>query len=310
MNSDDIELLTYVDGALSTHERDTVERRLARSPDAALRVRRLEASRLPYAEAFAQQRLPPVPASLQRTVGGIAQTARRDASIAARIERRAGVNDADAGPPPAAATRNTVASGWLAAAFFAGALACGFALHFDRDYARPTTAVTAMSTASWIEAAARYQQLYSRDTLANIDTDRASSQDTVARIHREDGLAVSIPDLSAYGLTFKRVQRLRFDGRPLVQIVYLPERGDPIALCVMQDRQPDATPTHHAIASMAVVAWRRAEVGYALIGSSGKAGLDTLARHIADGDTAPLFGSVGMPDEIRLGSREVLASSD
>jgi anti-sigma factor RsiW len=284
MTSDDIELLAYVDGALSTHEREAVERKLAASSDMALRVEWIEASDLPYAQAFAQQRLPPVPASLERMIGGIAQAARLETQTAAR-------------------KREPVASGWIAAAFLAGALACAFAfalvcgaaLHLIDD-----KSATADTTAPWVQAAVRYQQLYSRATLADIDADLKASNATLARIRRDDALAISIPDLSAYGLTFKRVQRLQFNGRALVQIVYLPERGEPVALCVMRETQADAQPKHRAIESMAVITWRRAQAGYALIGASDDTRLDTLARHISDGDAH----AISMPNELKHASTE------
>jgi hypothetical protein len=64
------------------------------------------------------------------------------------------------------------------------------------------------------------------------------------------------------------VQRLRFHGRPLVQNVYLPKEGAPIARCVMAQSRP---PTDHVIgqgiAGMNVVTWNKGALGYALIGS-------------------------------------------
>jgi hypothetical protein len=46
------------------------------------------------------------------------------------------------------------------------------------------------------------------------------------------------------GLTFKRVQRPRFHDKPLVQIVYLPEKGNPVALCVLKEAKADAAPSN------------------------------------------------------------------
>jgi anti-sigma factor RsiW len=91
--SDDAELLAYVDGALSAREREAFERKLERSPDAALRMARLEASRLPYAQAFAHRRLPPVPASLASMVDGIARAARIDARRASIVMPGRAAND-------------------------------------------------------------------------------------------------------------------------------------------------------------------------------------------------------------------------
>ncbi len=71
------------------------------------------------------------------------------------------------------------------------------------------------------------QQLYSRETDDQLPPDDAGSAQTVAEIRKQDGLALRVPDLHAAGLTFKRVQRLRFHGKPLVQIVYLRKKARP-----------------------------------------------------------------------------------
>ncbi|WP_244851014.1 anti-sigma factor [Caballeronia sp. SL2Y3] len=330
MTPDDIELLAYVDGKLPAPERAALERLLAASPDAALRVKRLETSKLPYADAFAHQRLPPVPPSLARMIDGIAQAARLDTPGPAHSGRGAGANDDSnigARGWHATARVRAAAAGWLAAAFFAGALACGFALRFGYDDARlvphqegaqasaqasahaSAHASTDPAAAPWVEAAAHYQQLYSRETLANVDADAALSQTTLDKIRQEDRLDIHIPDLRAYGLTFKRVQRLQFHGRPLVQIVYLPAQGNPVALCLMHEAQADAMPADRTVASMAVVTWRRAHIGYALIGASGDAALNRLARSLAQGDAASLFGAVAPPLALADGMRTLVASS-
>ncbi|MEI5999915.1 hypothetical protein H3V53_22710 [Paraburkholderia bengalensis] len=87
----------------------------------------------------------------------------------------------------------------------------------------------AHATAAWVEAAVHDQQHDSREALANVDVDAALSQTTLDKIRLGDRLAIGIPDLSADGLTFRRVQPLQFHGRPLVQIVYLPSQGNPVA---------------------------------------------------------------------------------
>jgi anti-sigma factor RsiW len=116
---------------------------------------------------------------------------------------------------------------------------------------------------------------------------------TVDEIQHQDGLNVRIPDLSAAGLTFKRVQRLRYDDKPLVQIVYLPQQGGPIALCVMKEAKPDAALAEHRIDSMNVVTWRHADLSYALIGKPEGTDLSALAKHISDNNMQTLFGDAG-----------------
>jgi anti-sigma factor RsiW len=320
MNPDDIELMAYVDGTLPAREREAVERALNGSSDAMQRVARLAASRLPYAEAFAQQALPPVPESLSAWIGEMARAAQKPAHDHARHEppgrqdaaapvapagRDASANDAVVPHPAGAAASATIRSrlriapAWLAVAFVAGAFACGLVLRLGSG-AGPASiagasvasvASVATGVSPWVAAAASYQQLYSRDTLANVEADPALVAKTTAQIRDDDGLAVRIPDLSAYGLTFKRVQRLRFNNKPLVQIVYLPERGAPVALCVMKESKPDTHLTTRQVASMTVVTWRQSELGYALIGPPHGLDLNALGNSISTRRTAPLSGS-------------------
>ncbi|MCP2084557.1 UNVERIFIED_ORG: anti-sigma factor RsiW [Paraburkholderia sediminicola] len=315
MNPDDIELMAYVDGTLPVHAREAVERALNGSADAMLRVERLRASRLPYAEAFARQTLPPVPESLSARIAGMAREAKQSAQDAARNDeapgrqdavapagRDASVNDAvvphPAGAEASAAVRSRlrIAPAWLAVAFVAGAFTCGFVLRLGSgtgpaSMAGASVASVGTGVSPWVMAAASYQQLYSRDTLANVEADPALVAKTTAQIRDDDGLAIRIPDLSAYGLTFKRVQRLRFNDKPLIQIVYLPKQGVPVALCVMKEAKPDAGTATRQVASMTVVTWRQSELGYALIGPLRGLDLNALGNSISTRRTAPLFGT-------------------
>ncbi|WP_206001957.1 anti-sigma factor family protein [Paraburkholderia aromaticivorans] len=344
MNPDDIELMGYVDGTLPAHAREAVERALNGSSDAMQRVARLRASRLPYAEAFAQQALPPVPESLSARIADMARAANKPAQNptrnqplslqgdAAAVGRDASANDAVVPHPGAAAASATirsrsrlrVAPAWLAVAFIAGAFACGFVLRLGSGIGAASTggasvaSVASVASAAsvvkgmspWVAAAASYQQLYSRDTLANIEADPALVAKTTAQIHDDDGLAVRIPDLSAYGLTFKRVQRLRFNDKPLVQIVYLPERGAPVALCVMKEAKPDAGLKAQQVASMTVVTWRQSELGYALIGPRDGVDLSVLSNSIATRRAPPLFGSLPAPIPLAALDTPVLSATE
>jgi anti-sigma factor RsiW len=122
--------------------------------------------------------------------------------------------------------------------------------------------------------------------------DVSDSQSTVDEIRNEDGIALRVPDLSKAGLRFIRVQRLKFHGRPLVQIVYLPEKGDPVALCVIKESKADQPVASQRIDTMNVVTWRESNLGYALIGASGNGELAPLGKAIAERRFDPLFGSV------------------
>ena len=300
MKMDSILLMAYVDGELSAEECLEVEKEIAVSPDAAEFVAQLQTARLPYAEAFAQQKLPPVPDSLTEAVAAMAR---------AHVQRTAtpGANDASiahgAFAPPSAPVRSRlrIAPQWLAVAFVAGVFCYGVGMRFlpgqgAGSNATPTATLAAADphASSWVAAAAGYQQLYSRDTIAQVPVNAEVTSQTVDAIQHQDGLDVRIPDLSAAGLTFKRVQRLRFNDKPLVQIVYLPEQGAPIALCVMKDAKPDAAVSEQHIDSMNVVTWRHAELSYALIGKPEGTDLSALAKHISGDNVQTLYGDAGI----------------
>ena len=137
----------------------------------------------------------------------------------------------------------------------------------------------------WVAAAVGYQKLYTRDTVAYTQQDPEAAAKAVRDIRSDDRLALRVPDLTSAGLTFKSVQRLRFNNKPLVQIVYLPQNGPPIALCVMKEVKPDAAVADQKVASMTVVTWRQAELGQ-LVAVPAVASVDAVAD--AGGQIPPL----------------------
>ncbi|MFC0401528.1 anti-sigma factor family protein [Paraburkholderia rhizosphaerae] len=300
MKLDDMLLMAYVDGELSPLERQEIEKEIAASPETAERVALFSASRLPYGDAFADQKLPPVPESLTNKIDALARA--HAAPATASDDRSA--NDAhiehDAQMPPSAPVRSRVrvAPAWLAVAFVAGAFCVGLATHFAPGL-DPASGGGAFATASngpspWIRAVVDYQKLYSRETVAFSTVSSDESAQTVAQIRQDDQLSLRVPDLSAAGLTFKRVTRLRFQGKPLVQIEYLPPEGPPVALCVMKDRRPDQAVAASQVADMNVVTWRQDELHYALVGANNKSiDLMSLGKQISGQGVDQLFGKVG-----------------
>lgn len=147
----------------------------------------------------------------------------------------------------------------------------------------------------WVAAAAGYQQLYSRETVASLVDDPRAATQAVAAIRHRDGLELTVPDLGVAGFAFKRIQRLQFQGKPLVQIVYLAELGEPIALCVMAEtKKADRALTAQVIGDMQVVTWRSKELDYALIGKTKGADLAGLAHRIASHPADTLFRAANL----------------
>jgi len=267
MAIDDTDLLAYADGQLTAERRAQVEDAVASSADVARRVSAMRASALPYAAAFESQTLPPVPQGLSDR---IADLARADSQRPARRQ-----------------------AAWpkLAVAFAAGVICCVVALKVlspDMGAFSPTAQVE-----PWIQAAADYQQLYSRATVTHVTADPHLTARVISDLWTDDGVKVLVPDLRTAGLSFKRVQRLSFHEQPVVQMVYLPEQGEPVALCVTRDARPDETPHAQQIGELDAVTWRQGNLGYVLLGKGAAQALMDLGRHIASGQVSSLYGRTG-----------------
>ena len=283
MMADDAQLLAYVDGGLSPEDRSAVEAQLRESAEARAKVALLRASRLDFEGAFAQQKLPPVPDSLKLKVDEMVRAHR------ARESNDPVLPPGEKAPSEPVRSRLRAMPVWLAAACVAGAFACGLFVRLG-PLASGGTQLTANADVSpWVAAAVGYQKLYTRDTIAYTQEDPEAAAKAVRDIRSDDRLALRVPDLTSAGLTFKSVQRLRFNNKPLVQIVYLPKNGPPIALCVMKDSKPDQPVATKTVDAMDVATWRQAELSYALIGKSGDVDLGALGKRISNLDMAPLF---------------------
>lgn len=301
MVADDALLMAYVDGELSSQQNQELERLIDASPDLAQRVSRLMASCLPYEEAFARQNVPPVPESLKLSIAALA------------AQHTAG---STAGNPKAAATSSAAEKAdsgfarlfaflqpkfaWPALTFVAGAACYALVLQVGAfsgalkpgfDASAPAVA----QTSPWVQQAAAYQHLYTRETVAYGAQPSDAVTKTLADIRDIDGLALRVPDLSSAGLTFKRVQRLRFNNKALIQLVYLPANGAPVALCVMKEPKPDQAIAQQSVAQMNVVTWRQSELGYALIGEPEGVDLNAVARLVADRSAGQLFTGAPAP---------------
>ncbi|NRO98997.1 anti-sigma factor [Paraburkholderia sp. NMBU_R16] len=272
MIPDEATLIAYVDGSLNAEESARLDEMISASPELMKRVAYAQAARLPYREAFADQRLPPVPESLYRAVAAMAHPAHDSHSGA----------DAAQDPPRGARASTMTAIGdmmrsWLTRSVyrlraFTPRLAFGVAVaSFCMGAAAGLFAGSGLfsepsgrAAPAWIQAAADYQQLYARATLAQVRLDSSAAAQTIEAIRFEDGLALRVPDLRAVGMSLRQIQRLRFHGKPVAQLVYLPDTGQPVALCVIKQAGPDQSLKRQTVSGVEVATWRRDELAYAL----------------------------------------------
>jgi anti-sigma factor RsiW len=277
---DDARLLAYVDGELPPEDYAAVEVALRQSAGARVKVDLLRASRVDCAAAFASQPPPPVPESLWLSIDALLHTRRNETATydMALQPKRVRPTNLQRGVPR-----------WLAAACTVSAFAGGVLIHpgTRADGSPQTTASSDVSP--WVTAAVGYQKLFTRETVAYVKDDAATLRTIVSDIREHDHLPLRIPDLSSAGLTFKAMQRLRFNDKPLLQIVYLPKSGPPVALCVTKDARPDHPVGMRTVDSVDVAMWRQAELSYALIGNPQGVNLAELGKRISNADVRPLF---------------------
>jgi anti-sigma factor RsiW len=235
MNIDESTLRAYVDSELPREQREQVETALANSPELQEQVNSLRASCLPYRAAFEMQKLPPMPESLARQV--------------------AAWSAVPGGSRPAGLTRRH----WAAAgAALAASFAAGLVMPTPWRRGEPP----ATDVAAWVDAVAKYQALYVRETVDQSVDDPVRTRALLAAFSGQAPNAVAVPDLRDAGLTFKRIQRLGFGEKPLLQMVFLPAVGKPAALCVLPGQGSDMPLNVRRLEGLSVAAWQTRALAY------------------------------------------------
>jgi anti-sigma factor RsiW len=176
MSVDETVLLAYADGNLSRDRTAQVEAAVACSPELATRLAAMRASVFPNRAAYEAQPLPALPARLSARIAELIE-----ANSRSQQARR---------------------SSWLrlVLAFAAGVVGCAVSWTL-LSTGRPLT-LTARGVSPWVQAAADYQQLYSRETVANVSEDHQLSERVISELRVADGMSVRVPDLRSARLTF------------------------------------------------------------------------------------------------------------
>ena len=145
-------------------------------------------------------------------------------------------------------------------------------LHRDWD--------TTCRTIGWMAVAANYQVLYTKQTLDVPSPDTDVSAQMVAEVSQLIGRDLTAA-LKVDGLTFKRAQVLGFKGRPLIQIAYVNELGEPFALCVIAMKDVADQPAKvRAFSGLSAAHWKRDGFGYLLIGGKDNAAVADWAQDL------------------------------
>lgn len=132
----------------------------------------------------------------------------------------------------------------------------------------------------WIAVVADYQALYVNGTLADIQRPPEEARSELDRVAGTFGKELPFSSITAnQQLDFKRAQLLGFKGKPLVQLAFLSEAGEPIALCIIKSGKPgNAAVKTSALKGMQTAVWRKDGYAYVLIGGKDAGLIESAAE--------------------------------
>ncbi|PWW04505.1 anti-sigma factor RsiW [Hoeflea marina] len=246
-----IRLSAYLDGELTDADALAIEALLESDPEL-----RAELDALMAADASAQAQFDsllaePVPLALAQRIKSAA------AGVSAKPAQRRPVWGA-------------LAAGLLL--FIAGG-ASGYLIY---DRAAPGTEV---ARAGWLNDIADYHAIYSGQKRHLVEVAANESDHIKTWLGSTVGVPFSIPDLSAFGLTFEGGRLLVANGRPVAQLMYRQADGAVVALCFQSSTGAASAPGFKAqtIKGFDLVSWKAGAASYVVIGPEGRRDLTDIA---------------------------------
>lgn len=167
-----------------------------------------------------------------------------------------------------------------------GALAAGIALfivggaggYLINDRISP--ADTEVASVGWLSDIADYHAIYAGQQRHLVEVAASESDHIKAWLGSTVGVPFSIPDLTAFGLTFEGGRLLVANGKPVAQLMYRQADGTVIALC-FQSSTSGATPApgfkEQTIKGFDFVSWKAAGAAFVVIGPGGQSNLADIA---------------------------------
>lgn len=266
---DDEQLIAYLDGVMPASQRTLVD--VALTHDTAL-AQRLDA--LKVDTALLPQAFAPLLANAPALDLKQLQARAGEASKATDLRATAPAPKDDLSP-----RRSAGLGAWSMAACLAVSVALGFVAGRWSDAGTNPSASAPSGITDWQLAVVEYQRLYVTQTLAQASVPgEAELEQQLASVSNFGGLKVSGKATQLPGLSFRRAQNLGVQGRPLIQMVYVTERGEPVALCFTREGRRAEAPKASVIAGMNTVTWSNGEFGFVMVGPADSATLMQAAQ--------------------------------
>lgn len=248
-------LSAYLDGELDAADAAAIEDLLANDPAVQAELDALMGIDAMAQEQFAAELDAPVPFALAQQIKAAELT-------------------------PAANTPTPARPIW-------GALAAGlvvFALGGFGGYAFKDLTTPPVQTAGWLDAIADYHGVYAAQGRHLVEVGAEEADHIETWLGNTIGTSFSIPDLTAFDLTFEGGRLLVANGKPVAQLMYRDPTGAVVALCLQKsDSETSGPPTFNArtINGFDFVSWRGGDAQYVVIGDGGFAGLNDIAAAAA-----------------------------
>ena len=248
MTEEDAELVALIDGELDDQRKARLLARLAEN--GALR-QRYEALRWVGAPIFA----------------GLSALAEQ-----APLERLAAALPG-AGPAPSP-RRPSLAWRELAAGVAIGLLIAGAAAFLARS-PHPS------GEEDWRAAIVEYAELYNTDTFARANPDATQKAEQLRVLDRNLGIALDPEKLTLPGLQYRSAVVFTFEGKPLGQIAFTDQTGEPVLFCIASGAERNAPKSTETRGELALTSWSRGAHDFMVVGRVPEARVADLAATLA-----------------------------
>ncbi len=130
----------------------------------------------------------------------------------------------------------------------------------------------------WLVDIADYHGVYAKEQRHLVEVGADETDHIVTWLSASVGADVSVPDLSANGLTFEGARLLVAAGKPVAQLMYKDAEGGVVALCQIASAAPNDATAKRTIGGFEMVSWGGRDANFVIVGDEGRSDLDAIAE--------------------------------